>query len=122
MHTRSVTLSMSTSSEAAPQVTDTEKAQIQAPLTKFIAILIAVAVGCTTFGGVWFTMRGDIIRQAAAIEAKGATIEANRLEAQKAIAELRAETKAQLGDLTTEQKSQRELLIRIDENIKRLPR
>lgn len=106
---------MSTSSEAEPQVTDTEKAQIQTSLTRGVAIIIAVACACTAFGGVWFTMRGDIVRQ-------GAAIEANRLEAQKAITELRVETKSQLGDLTTEQKSQRELLIRIDENIKRLPR
>jgi hypothetical protein len=66
-------------------------------------------------GGAWISVRGDVTRQ-------GAAIEANRVETERKITELRAETKEQLGNLTSEQKSQRELLIRIDENIKRLPR
>lgn len=109
MKSTSITLSMS--SDPAPDVVHTEKTRLQLPPSAWLFVL-TLAAGA---GGAWISVRGDVTRQ-------GAAIEANRVENERKIADLRAEIKEQLGNVTVEQKSQRELLIRIDENIKRLPR
>ena len=109
MNTRSITLSMS--SENPNEVVHTEKTKLQLPPAAWFYLLSIAALA----GGAWFSIRGDVTRQ-------GAAIEINRVEAQRQITELRLETKEQLGKLNEEQKVQRDLLIRIDENVKRLPR
>ena len=112
MSTRSLILSMSTTSTPPfPDRPLSEKTKLQLPPAAWFFLISMAALA----GGAWFTIRGDVSRQ-------GATIEANRIETERRINELRIDTKEQLGVLTTEQKGQRELLIRIDENIKRLPR
>lgn len=103
-------LSFSMSSNNTP-VTVTEKTKLQLPPAAWF-FLIATAAAA---GGAWVSLRGDVVRQ-------GVSIETNRVETERRINELRVDTKDQLGVLTAEQKGQRELLIRIDENIKRLPR
>jgi hypothetical protein len=109
MSTKTITLSMS--SENPPDIVHTEKTRLQLPPAAWFFLISGAALA----GGAWFSIRGDVTRQ-------GAAIEANRVEAQRQITELRMETKEQLGKLNEEQKVQRDLLIRIDENVKRLPR
>jgi hypothetical protein len=112
MSTTTFTLSMSTSS--TPPFAEralSEKTKLQLPPAAWFFLISTSALA----GGAWFSLRSDVTRQ-------GAAIEANRVEAQRQITELRTDTKESLGILTAEQKSQRDLLIRIDENIKRLPR
>jgi hypothetical protein len=103
--------SFSMSSNTAPPLTVSEKTKLQLPPAAWFFLI----AGAAAAGGAWFSLRGDVTRQ-------GVSIETNRVETERRINELRVDTKEQLGVLTTEQKGQRELLIRIDENIKRLPR
>ena len=104
---------MSTSA-TSPEISErdlTDKTPLRLPPAAWICLLTTAALA----GGAWISVRGEVERQ-------GAAIEANRIEAQRQITELRVETKEQLGKLNDEQKVQRDLLIRIDENVKRLPR
>jgi len=109
MNARSVTFTMSSST--TPPVTVTEKTKLQLPPAAWFLLISSAAAA----GGAWFSLRGDVTRQ-------GVAIETNRIEAQRQITELRVETKEQIMRLGEEQKVQRDLLIRIDENVKRIPR
>lgn len=112
MSTTTIALSMSTNSSSPyPDRPLSEKTKLQLPAAAWFFLVTTAALA----GGAWFSLRADVTRQ-------GAAIETNRVESQRAITELRTDTKESLGVLTSEQKSQRDLLIRIDENIKRLPR